>query len=96
MEEIEAQYKTSVRASYQTANKVGGLTNTVDPYNSVSLANADKSMLRLSRNDFRIQQDVPYKSDSKAEKVSMGTQIFKLLMGDGMMNLMDLKLMVKK
>jgi hypothetical protein len=87
MEEMEGQYGTSVRASYQTANKVGGLTNTVDPYNSVSLANADKSMLRLSRNDFRIQQDVPYKSDSKAEKVSMGTQIFKLLMGDGMMNL---------
>jgi len=87
MEEMENQYGTSVRASYQTANKVGGLTNTVDPYNSVSLANADKSMLRLSRNDFRIQQDVPYKSDSKAEKVSMGTQIFKLLMGDGMMSL---------
>ena len=87
MEELEGQYGTSVRASYQTANKVGGLTNTVDPYNSVSLANADKSMLRLNRNDFRIQQDVPYKSDSKAEKVSMGTQIFKLLMGDGMMNL---------
>jgi hypothetical protein len=87
LEEMEATHGKSVRASYGSANKVGAVTNPIDIFNPESLKNADMSMLEMSRNDFRIQQDVPYKSDSKAEKVSMGTQIFKLLMGDGMMDL---------
>lgn len=47
----------------------GGLTN---------------SVLVLDRNNFRIQQDVPFKSDKKKrDEVALGTQIFKLLFGDG-------------
>ena len=45
------------------------------------------SVLVLSRNNFRIQQDVPFKSDKrKRDEVAMGTQIFKLLFGDGVKN----------
>lgn len=48
------------------------------------LANVSSSVLVLDRNNFRIQQDVPFKSDKKKrDEVAMGTQIFKLLFGDG-------------
>lgn len=87
LEVLEGKHGIPVRASYGSANKVGAVTNPIDPYNSASLATAELSMMKMNRNDFRIQQDVPYKSDNKAEKVSMGTQIFKLLMGDNMINL---------
>jgi hypothetical protein len=83
----------SVRASYQTANKVGAMKNAVDPLNSESLKDIEKTMLTLDRNNFKIQQDVPFKSDSKKEdKIAMGTQIFKLLFGDGMLNQKGFKL----
>ena len=46
--------------------------------------NIGVSVLVLDRNNFRIQQDVPFKSDKKKrDEVAMGTQIFKLLFGDG-------------
>jgi hypothetical protein len=44
------------------------------------------SSLTLNRKDFKIQLDVPYKSFSKNEDtVSMGTQLTKLLFGNGIM-----------
>jgi hypothetical protein len=44
----------------------------------------NSSVLVLDRNNFRIQQDVPFKSDKKKrDEVALGTQIFKLLFGDG-------------
>jgi hypothetical protein len=90
MEELEKESKLPVRASYQTANKVGAMNNPVDPFNKESLATAGDSALILSRDNFRIQQDVPFKSDLKKEdKISMGTQIFKLLFGDGMLDQED-------
>jgi hypothetical protein len=47
-------------------------------------ANLIGSVLVLDRNNFRIQQDVPFKSDKKKrDEVALGTQIFKLLFGDG-------------
>lgn len=90
MEALEKKHGKGVRASYQTANKVGSKIDTeaIDPLNSESLKNLESSMLTLNRKDFRIQQDVPFKSDLKKEdKIAMGTQIFKLLFGDGMMDL---------
>lgn len=87
MEEVERVYKTTVRASYQTANKVGALTseNTITDFNQPIV---DNNMLKLERAHFKIQQDVPFKSKKiQDDTVSMGTQIFKLLMGDGIMNL---------
>ena len=89
MEDMEAESKGKipVRASYQSANKVGSMDNPIDPFNTESLATAEESTLLLDRSNFRIQQDVPFKSDKqKEDKVSMGTQIFKLLFGDGMMD----------
>ena len=87
MEEIEKKTGKKVRASYQSANKVGAVKNPINILDPMSLANAESAMLELNRNDFRIQQDVPFKSDKKGpDTISMGTQIFKLLMGDGMLD----------
>ena len=88
MEEYEAKTGMTVRASYQTANKVGSMKNALNPLEDFSMEDMDNSSLILDRNNFRIQQDVPFKSDKKKEDtVSMGTQIFKLLFGDGMMDI---------
>lgn len=87
MEEVEKVYKTTVRASYQTANKVGALTsdNTIKDFSQPIV---DNNMIKLERSHFKIQQDVPFKSKKvQDDTVSMGTQIFKLLMGDGIMDL---------
>jgi hypothetical protein len=85
LEELEDKYQMPVRASYASANKVGSVQTPIDPFNSETYVDIDTmAMLELNRNDFRIQQDVPFKSDLKKEdKISMGTQIFKLLFGDG-------------
>ena len=83
-------YGMPVRASYQSANKVGAVvdSNTIDPLNTESLKSIETAMVELNRNDFRIQQDVPFKSAMKKEdKIAMGTQIFKLLFGDGVLNI---------
>ena len=93
LEDLEKTHGMSVRASYQTANKVGAMKNAVDPLNTESLKDLGKTMLTLDRNNFKIQQDVPFKSDSKKEdKIAMGTQIFKLLFGDGMLKQKGFKL----
>jgi 23S rRNA maturation mini-RNase III len=85
MEELEAKHGKPVRLSYQTANKVGAMSNAKDIF-SDELEDIEETMLELSRDSFRIQQDVPFKSDQvKEDKVSMGTQMFKLLFGDGVM-----------
>ena len=86
MENLEIKYGESVRASYFSANKVGSMTKTIDPLSSESLREIEGSMLTLDRTSFRIQQDVPFKSDKKKkDEIAMGTQIFKLLFGDGML-----------
>ena len=85
LEELEETYQMPVRASYASANKVGSVQTPINPFNPETYADIDTlAMLELNRNDFRIQQDVPFKSDLKKEdKISMGTQIFKILFGDG-------------
>jgi len=87
MEEVEKVYSTTVRASYQTANKVGALTseNTIKDFSQPIV---DNNIIKLERAHFKIQQDVPFKSKKvQDDTVSMGTQIFKLLMGDGIMDI---------
>lgn len=105
METLESKSGgTFVRASYQTANKVGSVVESlaIDPFDKNSLKNIwkgfnegrqdfdsdiERSVLTLDRNNFRIQQDVPFKSDKKKiDTVAMGTQIFKLLFSDGVFN----------
>lgn len=85
MEQLEKDLETTVRASYQTANKVGALTNAVKDFSApIKL----EQTLKMNREHFKIQQDVPFKSDKvQDDTVSMGTQIFKLLMGDGIMEM---------
>ena len=87
LEEMETKYNMPVRASYQTANKVGAMSTSIDPLNPEALKNIETAMLTMDRENFRIQQDVPFKSDMKKEdKIAMGTQFFKILFGDGMLN----------
>ena len=47
-----------------------------------------QASLELDRDNFRIQQDVPYKSAKRLEDtISLGTQTMKLLFGNGVMDL---------
>lgn len=94
MEELERDTKRFTRASFQTANKVGSVNTklAINPFDMYSLATIKESntdaVVVLDRNNFRIQQDVPIKSEkTKADKISMGTQFFKLLFGDGITDL---------
>lgn len=93
MEELEKNTGRFTRASFQTANKVGATVKAINPFDVHSLNDIKEyapndsasSVLTLRRDNFRIQQDVPFKSDkAQDDKVSMGTQFFKLLFGDGM------------
>lgn len=96
MNEIENNtgHTKTVRASYASANKVGGMNDPIDPFSDEDLAeltdltDENNTPLRskvLNGEDLKIQQDVPHKSDKEGDdQVSMGTQIFKLLFGDGM------------
>lgn len=111
MEEVEKKSGKNVRASYQTANKVGSVNNAVKIWNAdgtinkenVSVDNLmpvvladDKSnmteflntqSLVLSRKNFRIQMDVPFKSGKKKEdKITLGTQLMKILFGNGVID----------
>ena len=80
-----------VRASYQTANKVGANSNALNVWNTDGTFNdniTDKDItnasLTLNRDSFRIQQDVPLKDK---DYVRVGTQTLKLLFGNGIKDL---------
>lgn len=97
LESEETRTGKKVRASYQSANKVGSVTNPLTVFNpdgtfntNISELEISKASLTLDRDNFRIQQDVPFKSGKKsADKVSLGTQTLKLLFGDGIMGIED-------
>lgn len=100
MEAIEKKTGKGVRASYQTANKVGSINTPVKIWNAdgtldkASLKQLEimpdqegSSMLTLTRKNFRIQQDVPFKSGKKNEdKITLGTQLMKILFGNGVID----------
>lgn len=93
MERIETKEKKNVRASYQTANKVGSVTNPSPIWNADGTMNTDaikaigESSLVLDRKNFRIQQDVPFKSGKRLEdKITLGTQLMKVLFGNGVID----------
>lgn len=94
MEKLESSRKMNVRASYQSANKVGALNNPLSVWkedgsiDTNNLENIGNSSLILDRKNFRIQQEVPFKSSkNKEDRITLGTQITKLLFGDNMMNI---------
>ena len=79
-----------VRASFGTANKVGAVKNSLEVFDDNgnvkdNLTVSEDNSLLLSRSNFRIQQDVPYKREK--DSVNVGTQEAKLLF----VNLMDTK-----
>ena len=93
MEQIEKNSKMPVRASYQTANKVGSVTNPAKIWNDEgkmdikALEALGESSLVLDRKNFRIQQDVPFKSGKRLEdKITLGTQLMKVLFGNGVIS----------
>lgn len=101
LEQYEARVNSTastpvrIRASYDTANKVGATKNAISPFNldgsfnekDFNLDNINNARLELSRNNFRIQQDVPYKSDKGSEdRISYGTQMLKVLFSNGILD----------
>lgn len=94
---VRASFKTANKVgSVKAQNEVNpfdkqSLENIMNGYNPSTKTfdenGANNSVVVLSRDNFRIQQDVPFKSDKKkADSVSMGTQFFKLLFGDGIVH----------
>ena len=82
-----------VRASYQTANKVGALNAPLKMFDStgkiknISQKELQEASLVLNRKDFKIQQDVPFKSGKRTEDTTtLGSQLTKVLFGNGMMD----------
>lgn len=88
----------NVRMSYQTANKVGAIaTNlSIEDFYNITPENLTDTIenkikpntLLLNRNSFKVQQDTPYKAKKYLEKnknteTTMGSQMFKNLMGAG-------------
>lgn len=77
----------TVRASFETANKVGHISNALDIWNEdgsikdITVDQLKESSIQLTRDNFRIQQDVPFKSGKKSKQdvVNIGTQERKLL-----------------
>lgn len=92
MESLEKSSKLNVRASYQTANKVGSINTPAKIWsedgniNDEALNDLAASSLVLDRKNLRIQQEIPFKSGKTGEdKITLGTQLMKLLFGDEIM-----------
>jgi hypothetical protein len=71
-----------VRASFGTANKVGAVNAPIEVFDDKgnildNISVTDANILELPRENFRIQQDVPY--DREKTSVNIGTQERKLL-----------------
>lgn len=87
-----------VRMSYQSANKIGAI-NTNLTMNDLYYTPFDKlydngngvlaqSITELDRNFFRVQLDVPHKTDknlklNKEDSITLGSQMWKVLMSNG-------------
>lgn len=95
MEKLEMETGKNVRASYSTANKVGGLVNSLKVFNSDNTFNDNLTIedfqnhtLELSREDFGIQQDTPTHFDKNIrDEISLGTQLLKILFGNGVLDI---------
>lgn len=91
LEDLSRKKGMNIRASYQTANKVGAVSKplTVFDKNGKFVAPTSETLLdnavtEMSYTNLRNQQDIPTKFVKKAEtKVSLMTQAYKILMGNG-------------
>jgi hypothetical protein len=89
MEETQLREGKSVRACYKTGVKVGATVSGVDIYKpDLSVDDLIGSSIIIPRDNFKVQQDVPvhflYENE---DKILMGTQLMKLLFGDGVTEL---------
>lgn len=106
MENLQSYSGKNVRLSYQTANKVGAIATkltTNDLYNipfeelySEGKGKLGQSVLELDRNNFKIQQDTPYKTAKFLKKnqddmTTMGSQMWKIILGNNI-NKIDAKI----
>ena len=84
------EHGATVRASFNTANKVGLIKDSVDVFDDNGnvidgFAVTESNTLYLDRKNFRIQQEVPYNHEKEA--INIGTQERKLLFN----NILDMK-----
>lgn len=102
LETLQDRQGKNVRMSYQSANKIGALTTGLkmdDFYNMDTEelhSKLAKSSLQLDRKYFKIQQETNYKTQkyldkNSDDKVTMSTQMWKALMGNGV-NQIDAKI----
>ena len=102
LETLQDRQGKNVRMSYQSANKIGALTTSLkmdDFYNMDGEelhSKLAKSSLQLDRKYFKIQQETNYKTQkyldkNSDDKVTMSTQMWKALMGNGV-NQIDAKI----
>ncbi len=118
MENIQAKKNKNVRASFQSANKVGSAKNALNMFSTDGSGkfvyvndNSNRELtdenlldtiisehtLELNRENFRIQQDVPYKSGYHSEDViSSGTQMNRLILANGVLLLNNFEYNGKK
>lgn len=83
----------TVRASYESANKVGATKNSL-PVNELYKENPNidlinESSVILDKSNFYIQQDKPVDPESKENRTTRATQFEKILLGDGINKITD-------
>lgn len=94
LETLQDRQGKNVRMSYQSANKIGALTTglKIDDFYNMDAeelhSKLAKSSLQLDRKYFKIQQETNYKTQkyldkNSDDKVTMSTQMWKALMGNG-------------
>ena len=101
IEEFDSEGNVTItaRASYDSANKVGAVSNAAN-INDLYSGNLDRQTLldnhavELDRNNFFIQQDKPFKSDKNADAGKLdtnnrATQFEKIILGDGINKIED-------
>ncbi len=91
MVKMGKSYDGQVRISYASANKVGAVRNPISisdlHQDNIDMDKVIQSSVELSRENFYIQQDKPYKSDKNAKHgkedyVTRATQFEKIILGD--------------
>lgn len=94
--EVNYDIKKTVRASYQTANKIGEVSNPINLaklYNGTLIENEIvNSLTKLPYKDLKLQQETPSKEkkyflEEKDSKITMGGQPFKQLFGNFINNI---------
>ncbi len=97
MEKMEKDTGKNIRAVYKTGAKIGATISGLKPFSNpenLTDENLKQSSSLLDRRNFRIQQDTPvhalYTDD---DQIKIGTQLMKILFGDGVTDINDIDFM---